>query len=432
VQAPAGSGKTDLLTRRFLRLLAEVDDPGQVVAITFTKAAAAEMRHRILAELEKVPALAPAINADEFSMDALAVKARTHAERMGWNLLEIPGQLRISTIDSFCREIAIQRPLLTTLGGSLDISEELDDLYQRAAHSTLLHLGSGSSPVTQSIEALLLWRDNNWQELEAHLVKMLSQRDRWMQEFWLRDFDDQDEASWQRLRETLERPFARAVAQHLSKVGELLSSVPGACQEGRDLAEFAHRQIGGTLYRDLAELADFPLGPFATPEELEDACQAYACLAQLLLTAEGSFRKDRGINKSIGFPVDNKREKLRLQELIRVLSEVEQLPESLHAVRGLPAARYSNEDWHIVRAAFTLLRHAAGELQVEFAQSGAVDFIEIAQIAQRILQDQDGQPSDAAIDIADGIRHLLVDEFQDTSRRQHGLIASLVAAWPDT
>jgi ATP-dependent exoDNAse (exonuclease V) beta subunit len=241
-----------------------------------------------------------------------------------------------------------------------------------------------------------------------------------------------DEASWERLREHLERPFARAIAQQLSNISALLLSIPGAYAEARDLAEFAHKQLGGTLYLALAELAEFPLGPFPTPEELEDARQAYICFAQLLLTAEGSFRKEKGINKSVGFPVDHKREKLQIQALIRVLSDVEPLAETLHGVRALPPARYSDEDWRIVRASFTLLRHAAGELQVEFAQSRAVDFIEIAQIAQRILQGDDGIPTDAAISIGDGIRHLLVDEFQDTSRRQHRLIASLVAAWPDT
>src|SRR6185437_5854391 len=147
VQAPAGSGKTDLLARRFLRLLAEVDSPGQIVAITFTKAAAAEMRNRILAELEKAPTDTEASNGlelrmskdndviatsaatasnddgtgDEFSMRALARNALAHSRALGWNLIELPAQLRISTIDSFCRELALQQPLLSGLGGGLEI-----------------------------------------------------------------------------------------------------------------------------------------------------------------------------------------------------------------------------------------------------------------------------------------------------------------------
>src|SRR3954451_17442889 len=88
VQAPAGSGKTDLLTRRFLRLLAEVDDPAQVVAITFTTAAAAEVRHRILGELEKASGPALPSSDDEFSMDALAHRAMAHSRKLGWNLLD--------------------------------------------------------------------------------------------------------------------------------------------------------------------------------------------------------------------------------------------------------------------------------------------------------------------------------------------------------
>ena len=119
------------------------------------------------------------------------------------------------------------------------------------------------------------------------------------------------------------------------------------------------------------------------------------------------------------------------RSLIAELAAVPGLEAALAAVRTLPPARYTEEEWEIVRSCFTLLRQAAGELKIAFAEAGRVDYIEVAQIAQRVLKGEDGLPTDAALAVSDGIRHLLVDEFQDTSRRQHQLLSSLIAAWPE-
>jgi len=425
VQAPAGSGKTDLLTRRFLRLLAEVEEPGQIVAITFTNAAAAEMRHRILGELEKAASDAPQSEADEFSMESLASRALERSRLLGWKLLDLPAQLRIMTIDSFCRELALQQPLLSGLGSGLGIFEHPAELYRRAARQTLEQIGKPDDPLlSQAIEDLLLWRDNNWQEMEDLLVEMLSKRDRWMHDFVLSRQPD-----WEALRERLERPFSNAVHEALSGASQLLDQAPGAREEALDLARFACELSVNALHRELAELAEFPSAPFTGSGALEGARQAHINLAALLLTGDGTLRKQ--VDKRLGFPADRKPEKGRLLELLASLRSVPGLESALASVRNLPPARYTEEDWQIVRACFTLLRHAAGQLQVVFAEAGAVDFIEVAQIAQRVLQDEDGFPTDAAMAVSDGIRHLLVDEFQDTSRRQHQLLAGLIAAWPE-
>lgn len=426
VQAPAGSGKTQLLTSRFLRLLAEVDDPSQVVAITFTRAAAAEMRNRILEALEKAEAVSPDPGADEFSLESLAVRALARSRRLGWNLMELSSQLRIYTIDSFCREIASRQPLLSTLGGGLRISENPTELYRRAARATLLELGSDAAnpELRTAIEVLLDWRDNGWSEIEDRLVDMLRSRDRWMQDFLL-----SREKDWDLLRAQLERPLARAAAASLQRLAQLLTAQPGACAEILDLARFACAQSGNNLYRELAEIAEMPAHPFVSAEEIEDARQVFLCLAGLLLTNDGNFR--RSYNVSLGFPPHLKSEKQRISALSQMLAGVPGLEDALAEIRKLPPARYTDDEWRIVRASFTLLHYAAAQLRVVFAEVGVCDFIEVAQAAQLVLQDQNRQPTDAGLAIADGIRHLLVDEFQDTSRRQHQLISALVHAWPD-
>jgi ATP-dependent helicase/nuclease subunit A len=422
VRAPAGSGKTDLLTRRFLRLLSEVSDPGEIVAITFTKAAAAEMRHRILAELEKAAAGEVRETAtDEFSMESLAQRALARSRALGWNLVELPAQLRISTIDSFCRELALQEPILFGLGGSLEIFEQPRELYRRAARHAIEQIKKNGYELTSAIETLLLWRDNSWADLEDQIAGMLAKRDQWMQESFLDRNPD-----WSALRNRLERPFARAIRRLLARLEMLFQQIPGAIQEAHELARFACSQTRGALHGDLAELADFPAAPYQGADELDVARRAYGCLAELLLTGEGFRQK---VDKRHGFPPEAKREKSRLTALIADLQKNPALVVALSAVRDLPSAHYSDEDWEIVRACFVLLRHAAAELRVAFAETGKADFVEIAQLAQRALRGEDDLPSDAAQAFADGIRHLLVDEFQDTSRRQYGLLAQLVAAW---
>src|SRR5579863_5864928 len=86
VQAPAGSGKTELLIQRVLRLLAIVERPEAIVAITFTRKAAAEMLERILGALRG--------EAREELTRQLAAAVVARDRELAWNLAEHPGRLR--------------------------------------------------------------------------------------------------------------------------------------------------------------------------------------------------------------------------------------------------------------------------------------------------------------------------------------------------
>jgi ATP-dependent exoDNAse (exonuclease V) beta subunit len=154
VQAPAGSGKTDILIRRFLALLLTVRHPEQVVAITFTRKAAAEMRARVLEAMRE--AVAPGHQSETHypEMRALARRVLDRDAELGWALLDQPQRLRIDTLDAMNTWLARRLPLLA--GGVADarLTENPGRLYAEAARRALQRLGE-DDPVAHALRALL-------------------------------------------------------------------------------------------------------------------------------------------------------------------------------------------------------------------------------------------------------------------------------------
>jgi ATP-dependent exoDNAse (exonuclease V) beta subunit len=417
VQAPAGSGKTDLLTRRFLKLLAAVDEPEEILAITFTRAATAEMRARVLDDLEK--AARGEVTKDP-ERDALTRAALEHAEARGWQLLEQPHRLNIETIDSLCLRIAHNQPLLSRMGGRLSPTENAGLLHTEAARRTLGRLGTADPELEAALRHLLALRDNRLPDCEQLIAKMLEQRDQWVRAFPLtRNMSEED---WQKARSVLEKPLRDEVKRVHARAYELLMRESWMEPETVALVRYAIEH-GNQKIAAIAGIQKIP-----GPELL--AIEHWYGISDFLLTG-GEWRKPTGINKGHGFPVNNgdeRKMKARMGELLTRLSQLSGLREALVAVREAPLPRYDEVQWDTLRHVFMVLREAVAELRVLFAERNVVDFTEVGLAAREVLGSSEMSP-DALLALSGNIRHLLVDEFQDTSRSQYELLRLLIRVW---
>jgi len=415
VQAPAGSGKTDLLTRRYLRLLTVVDEPEQILAITFTLAATAEMRARILSDLEVAAGRRPPGREDADRID-LARAALAHAQRRNWNIPDHPERLAVETIDSFCLRIAHDRPLLARLGGHLHPTEEAEALYSLAARRTLQQLGGPDPVLDRALAHLLDLRDNRLSQCESLIAGMLRARDHWQPAFPFSAA--MTETDWQQLRVKLEAPFRRENHRVLAEAHRLLTAEPALEQQLLDLAHYAASQ-GNDDVSLLTGVSS--LSPSMPP-------QHWRCVCNFLLTTGNEWR--RTVNKSQGFPSKTREERRLKDAMLELLERLRQIPQLLDVlgdIRDLPPDAYSDAQWTTLRHIFTVLRRAIADLKVVFAENNKVDFTELGLAALEVFSSY----RERVIDIAGDIRHLLIDEFQDTSRRQHQLVSALLSAWSD-
>jgi ATP-dependent helicase/nuclease subunit A len=393
VQAPAGSGKTTLLVERYLTLLEKTTNPEEITAITFTRKAAHEMRTRIIEKLDPVK----------------------HK-----HIIQNPHRLRIQTIDAFCAYLISQAPIFTQINSKFKIiqNEEAEIYYGKAARRILENLAD--SEYALPLEQLLLHLDNDFERTEYLFVTMLKSREQWLPHVVglknVRELRQKMElALCEILEENLERTINLFPKEHHSALAAILKTI----QDHHDDLPQALQNI--TITNGL----------------FKKEISTWQEIAGILLTQKYSWRKI--ITKDQGFPAATSKDHPTKQEifkeakkemvaLLENLSQHENLRMGLENLLLSPPPNYSEKEWQIIESLLELLPLLAAHLKVIFNENLVTDHAEISMAALSVLGDEEA-PSEFALNLDYRLKHLLIDEFQDTSLAHFRLIEKLITTW---
>jgi ATP-dependent exoDNAse (exonuclease V) beta subunit len=418
VQAPAGSGKTSLLTLRFLRLLAEVECPEQIVAITFTRKAAAEMRHRILAALEL--ASRPLDPGAETQVQETYRHARAALERSrerGWALEHNPARLHVQTIDGLNHWLARRLPLAARIGTSSTLVDDARPLYSEAARRTVAMLDE-DVPVSSALARLARALNHEPRLLAQMIEGMLGARELWLPKL-LGGSERTD------LRAEIDRLLCSALEAELTAATAALSVV-----DWRVFFAICRAAVaGGASVGPVLALAQSR----NLPPPVAGAVPQWSALAELLLRAPPAGELRKTVDARQGFlPASEgpgwKGLKQQMKDFLAELTEHEGLAATIVALRQLPPAALTDGQWERIDALSAVLPHAAAELIALFAERDNLDHPAVAAAARDALGDESA-PTELALSLDYRVRHLLVDEYQDTSPSQERLLSLLVAGW---
>ena len=377
VTAGAGAGKTRTLVSRYLSLLADEVPLRAIVAITFTKKAAREMRTRVRQEIRRY----------------LQTGDLSDGERRRWSdYYEGLDAARIGTIHSLCAEILRHHPAAVGIDPRFDMLEEGQMALLQAQ---VVHDALGWAAENAEVASLFdLFGDQGLQRvLSSMLAKRLDIADAWAcvsADPW---------AVWQP-----------------ALVGPIRAFVDNAAVQA-DVADLLALRSDGTLAR-AAAAGDLLAPDLATALEHFDAIAAaratddWAEISRHLAPLRGVLRqKGRQTNWAPARPKDAIASLQARHD--EVLGDLVKKPVDLDLDRRLAC--------EVVPALMTVFGQARDAYDRAKGQVQALDFDDLEAVALRLLQED----SEARAYWRQEIQALLVDEFQDTNERQRALLQTL-------
>jgi ATP-dependent helicase/nuclease subunit A len=383
LEASAGTGKTSVLVSRYINLLKASVDPGNILAMTFTRKAAAEMRERIIRELK-------------------AAASRSEFDRARWNdVRDRLGEIAISTIDAFCLSLLREFPLEADLDPGFEMADEtevprlIEDALDRAIRIFAARAKSepdialvlaqlGVSRTRQGLALLLDRRLVAWSALDRFLARGPS-----------------------------DLTAASVCRRAVTALQDALRTAPGGLAVFLNHGPIEHPRYQ-RLVRDLRRLAELDRCADAEIRAVLDRAGAH------FLTADGKPRRSGAIHPYKGerdFPSTELARQHRTA-VFQVAPQVERVLSIFARDLNVVLARGVRQMFAI---ALTQYRAALDERSV-------LDFSDVLQRALTLLRQMD-EFSQSRFRLESRYHHVLVDEFQDTSRAQWELVSLLIQSW---
>lgn len=383
LEASAGTGKTSVLVWRYVNLLKAGVDPSNILAITFTRKAAAEMRERIIRELK----------------DAAA---RSQFDRARWNdVRDRLGDIAISTIDAFCLSLLREFPLEADLDPGFEMADETE--VPRLVEESLdrsLRIFAGLAK--QEPDIALVLAQLGVSRTREGLASLLERR----------------LVAWDALGRFLARGPSDLTAgivcrRAATALQDALRAVPGGLAKFLADGPVEHPRFQ-LLARDLHRLADLDRADDAQIRGVLDRAASH------FLTAEGNPRKTGAIPPYKGdrdYPSADASKRHRTA-VYQIAPHVEQVIARFTRDLNVVLA-------HGIRRMFAI---ALAQYRRALDERSVLDFSDVLQHALDLLRQMD-EFSQSRFRLESRYHHVLVDEFQDTSRAQWELVSLLIQSW---